>query len=284
MKFDRPATLERALEMMDSGGGATPLAGGTDLMVGINFGRERPEHVVSIRHLSELRELKLGPRIRCGAGVTYTRLLAELGESTPGLSQAARTVGSPQIRNAGTLGGNLATCSPAGDTLPVLAALDAEVHLVSRSGGIRKLPFSAWMSGPKRSARRPDEMVLGAEWDDAGPAQAFLKAGTRNAMVISVASLALVADRRRRAVRIAIGSAGPVIIRAAEAERFAAGLFEEAGWETNFQPGEGALRRCGELAAAAAQPIDDQRGTIAYRRHVIAVMTARALRRTAGAA
>ena len=253
-------------------------------MVGINFGRERPEHILSIRHLSELKSLAIGGRVRCGAAVTYARMLAELGVSTPGLAQAARTVGSPQIRNAGTLGGNLATCSPAGDTLPVLAALAAEVHVVSKAGGIRKVPFSDWMAGPKRSVRLPDEMVLGAEWDDAGPAQAFLKAGTRNAMVISVASLALVADRRRRAVRIAIGSAGPVVIRADEAEKFAAGLFDELGWDSPFQPAEAALKRCGELAAAAARPIDDQRGTMIYRRHIISVMAARALRRAAGAA
>jgi len=284
LTFDRPGSLAEALDILASIPGSTPLAGGTDLMVGINFGRERPHHVLSIRHLEELRELQVGGRTRCGAGVTYTRLLAELGSTNPGLGQAVRTVGSPQIRNAGTLGGNLATCSPAGDTLPVLAALDAEVHLRSRDEGIRKVRFADWMTGPKRSARRPDEIVLGAEWDDAGVAQSFLKAGTRNAMVISVASLALVADRRRRTVRIAIGSAGPVILRADEAERFASGLFDEHGWESPFEPAASALRRCGELAAAAARPIDDQRGTAAYRRHVIEVMGARALGRAARSA
>ena len=284
MRFDRPATLVDALALLASNPGSTPLAGGTDLMVGINFGRERPAGIVSIRHLDELKDLLPANRFRCGAGVTYTRLLAGLGESTPALRQAARTVGSPQIRNAGTVGGNLATCSPAGDTLPVLAALDAEVHVVSAARGVRRLPFAEWMRGPKKSAREADELVLGVEWDDAGPAQAFLKAGTRNAMVISVASVALVADRARRTVRIAIGSSGPVIIRASEAEAFASGLFDEGGWESPFSPGATALARCGELAAAAARPIDDQRGTVAYRRHIIAVMTARALGRAARAA
>ena len=283
MRFDRPGSLREALDLLSADPAATPMAGGTDLMVAINFGRERPGHVLSIRHLTELGEMRTGDRVRCGAGVTYTRLLEELGTSTPALAQAARTVGSPQIRNAGTLGGNLATCSPAGDTLPVLAALEAEIHLVS-SGGVRKVAFSDWMLGPKRSARGPEELVLGAEWDDAGRSQAFLKAGARNAMVISVASLALVADRPRRRIAIAIGSAGPVILRATEAEKLAAGLFDEAGWEAEFTPSEAALAEVGRLAAAAAQPIDDHRGTAAYRRHLVALMTRRALSRAAAAA
>lgn len=284
MRFDRPQSLEEALGLLAARGGATPLAGGTDLMVGINFGRERPEHVLSIRHLDELKEIRHGDRVRCGAGVTYTRVLDDFGLSTPALTQAARTVGSPQIRNAGTLGGNLATCSPAGDTLPVLAALEADIHVISSAAGVRRIAFADWMQGPKQSAREAGELVLGAEWNEAGPAQAFLKAGTRNAMVISVASIALVADRPRRRVGIAIGSAGPVILRASEAERVAEGLFDEAGWESPFNVSESALAEVGRLAAAAARPIDDQRGTIAYRRHVVSVMARRALARAAGIA
>ncbi len=278
MRVTRAATLEAALADPE----ATFLAGGTDLMVGINFGRIRPVHVVSIRGLAELAGVTVSDRVTCGGGVTFTRLLKALGNSNPALVQAARTIGSPQIRNAGTLGGNLGTCSPAGDALPVLAALDATLLL--RSGaGERRLKFDDYMLGPGRSARQPGELVLAVEWEDAGPAQVFLKAGTRNAMVIAVASLAMVADRRRRTVRVALGSVGPVILRAAQAEAFAAGLFEEAGWERLVGPSPAAAAHFGELVAAAARPIDDHRGTARYRRHVVALMARRALVRAARA-
>ena len=262
--------------------GATFIAGGTDLMVAINFGRERPEHVVSIRDLPELQELSVDGRVAVGGGVTYTRLLEALADSNRAMVEAARTVGSPQIRNAGTIGGNLGTCSPAGDTLPVLAALDADITLRSASG-TRPVPFSAFMFGPRKSERQPGELVEAVEWEDAGGSQVFLKAGTRNAMVIAVASLAMVVDRRRKAVRVALGSVGPTIIRAAEAEGLATALFEESGWERPLKPSDAAVQHFGELAAAAARPIDDQRGTAAYRRHVVSVMARRALTRTGAA-
>jgi len=262
---------------------ATFIAGGTDLMVAINFGRARPEHVVSIRDLPELQHLDVEDRVAIGGGVTYTRLVEALGGSSRAMVEAARTVGSPQIRNAGTIGGNLGTCSPAGDTLPVLAALDAAITLRSAKGA-RRVPFSAFMFGPRRSERQPGELVELVEWEDAGASQAFLKVGTRNAMVIAVANLAMVVDRRRMAVRVALGSVGPTILRATEAERLATGLFEESGWERPLKPSDAATRHFGELAAAAAQPIDDQRGTAAYRRHVVSVMARRALARTGAAA
>lgn len=259
--------------------GATFIAGGTDLMVAINFGRERPEHVVSIRGLPELQELSVDGRVAVGGGVTYTRLLEALGDGNRAMVEAARTVGSPQIRNAGTIGGNLGTCSPAGDTLPVLAALDAVIALRSATG-VRRVPFANFMFAPRRSERKPGELVESVEWEDAGRSQAFLKAGTRNAMVIAVASLAMVVDRRRKAVRVALGSVGPTILRATAAEELAAGLYEESGWERPLDPGEAAAERFGALAAAAATPIDDQRGSAAYRRHVVGVMARRALART----
>jgi CO/xanthine dehydrogenase FAD-binding subunit len=262
---------------------ATYLAGGTDLMVGINFGRERPEHVVSIRGLEELQQVSADRSQRFGGGVTYTRLLEALGDRSPALVQAARTIGSPQIRNAGTIGGNLGTCSPAGDTLPVLAALDATILLRS-AGGERRVPFAAFMFGPRKSERRPGEIVYAVEWEDAGRSQVFLKAGTRNAMVIAVANLAMVVDRPRRVVRVALGSVGPTILRAAEAEGLAAGLYEESGWDRPLRASEAATARFGELTAAAARPIDDQRGTARYRRHIVAVMARRALARTGAAA
>lgn len=212
--------------------------------------------------------------------MTYTQML-ETDVGSVALQEAARTIGSPQIRNAATIGGNLGWCSPAGDTLPVLAALGATVVLRSKKDGERRVPFADFMTGPKKSVRRPDELIVAAEWDDAGPAQTFMKVGTRNAMVIAVVGLALVVDRARRRVGVGLGSCGPTIIRATEAERFAAGLFEEIGWDRRVRPSEAAAHEFGRLAAGAAKPIDDVRGTAVYRRHVLAVMGARALVRVA---
>jgi CO/xanthine dehydrogenase FAD-binding subunit len=270
-------SLDEVLDHISSATDVTLLAGGTDLMVDLNFGRKRPERVIAIDRIWELAHLERNGRVRMGAGVTYTRMLAE-DIGSVALREAARTVGSPQIRNAGTLGGNIATSSPAGDTLPVLAALDATVVLRSKAGH-RRVRFSEFMTGPKKNVRRSDEVVVGAEWDDAGPAQTFMKVGTRNAMVISVAGLALVIDRARHRVGIGLGSCGATILRAAEAETFAAGLLETHGWEPRGTPSDADVGEFGRLVASAARPIDDQRGTAAYRRHVLAVMGARALAR-----
>ena len=258
-----------------------PLAGGTDLLVALNFGRERPERLMSLRRLAELRELELDGRTRCGAGVTYTQLLQ--APIDPVLGQAARTVGSPQIRNAGTVGGNLGTCSPAGDLLPALAALQATLVLASTAGE-RRLPLEQFMRGPKQPDLRPAELVVAVEWEPAGPRQAFLKAGTRNAMVIAAANCALVMDAARRRVGVGLGSVGPVVIRPEAAERFAEGVLEEAGWRLPLLLPESALAEFGRLAAAAARPIDDVRGTAAYRRHVVGLMARRALERVCASA
>jgi CO/xanthine dehydrogenase FAD-binding subunit len=271
--------LDDVLDTLSSVKDATILAGGTDLLVDINFGRIRPAQIVAIDRVDELKDLSRDGRVRMGALVTYTRML-ETEAGSPALQESARTIGSPQIRNAATIGGNLGTCSPAGDALPVLAALDATVVLRSKTGE-RRVAFGDFMTGPKKSVRRPDELIVAAEWDDAGAAQTYMFAATRNAMAISIAGLALVVDRARRRVGVGLGSCGPTIIRATEAERFAAGLFEEAGWDRPSRPSEAATKEFGRLAAGAAKPIDDVRGTAAYRRHVLAVMGVRALARVA---
>lgn len=271
--------VDDVLENLSSRTDTTLLAGGTDLLVEINFGRQRPAHIVVIDRVDELKDLSRNGHVRMGALVTYTRML-ETDAGSPALQEAARPIGSPQIRNVATIGGNLGTASPAGDALPVLAALDATVVLRSKKGE-RRVPFADYMTGPKKSVRRPDELIVAAEWDDAGPAQTFMKVGTRNAMVIAVVGLALVVDRARRRVGVGLGSCGPTIIRATEAERFAAGLLEEVGWDRPNQPSDAAAKEFGRLAAGAAKPIDDVRGTAAYRRHVLAVMGARALARVA---
>jgi CO/xanthine dehydrogenase FAD-binding subunit len=271
--------VDDVLENLSAHKDPTILAGGTDLLVEINFGRIRPTHVVAIDRVDELKDHSRNGQVRMGALVTYTRML-ETDVGSPALQEAARTIGSPQIRNAATIGGNLGTCSPAGDALPVLAALDATIVLRS-SKGERRLAFGDFMTGPKKSARRPDELIVAAEWNEAGAAQTYMFAATRNAMAISISGLALVVDRARHRVGVGLGSCGPTIIRAGEAERFAQGLFEEAGWEKPHRPSEAAAKEFGRLAAGAAKPIDDVRGTAAYRRHVLAVMGARALARVA---
>jgi CO/xanthine dehydrogenase FAD-binding subunit len=269
--------LDDAMHALAADPAVVLLAGGTDLMVDINFGRRRPESIVAIDQVDELRAIHQDGRVRVGAGVTYTRLLAE-DVASRALREASRTVGSPQIRNAGTIGGNIATSSPAGDALPVLAALDARI-VVRSLRGERSVPFAYWMTGPKRNIRAPDEIVVAAEWEPAGGAQTFMKVGTRNAMVIAVASLAIVVDRANATVRVALGSCGPTIMRAHEAEAFARGIFEELGWDRPTRPSETACAAFGAHVAAAARPIDDVRGTKAYRRHVLAVMARRALSR-----
>jgi CO/xanthine dehydrogenase FAD-binding subunit len=207
--------------------------------------------------------------------VTYTQLIDELGDRLPGLAKASRTVGSPQIRNRGTVGGNLGSASPAGDAHPPLLASRAIVELAS-SAGTRRLPMHEFFVGPKRSAMRKDELIRAFLVAPAQGPQQFSKVGTRNAMVIAVCSFALAIEPDRRRVGTGIGSAAPTPVTAPEAERFLEGVLGEHDlWQTRAPVAESALLRFGELVAAAARPIDDVRGTAAYRRHALAVMARR---------
>jgi CO/xanthine dehydrogenase FAD-binding subunit len=248
-------------------------------MVELNFDRRRPERMMDISRLPELRVWRREDGVFfLGAGVTYARIIRELSEFVP-LVQASRTVGSPQIRNRGTVGGNLGTSSPAGDALPALAAYDAEVVLVRAGRHTRALPFAQFMLGPKKTAMAPDELILGARWGISQGPGSFSKVGPRNAMVIAVASVCLVFDEAGRTVRVALGSVGPTILRAPEAEAFAAQALADAGvWDDPAASlSETGLRDFGGRVAAAARPIDDVRGTAAYRRHVCGVLARRAL-------
>ncbi len=278
MEVFRPSSLDEALEVRAAHPEAIPIAGGTDLMVELNFGRRRPEAFLDISRLPELQQIRREDgRVILGAGVPYARIIRELADH-PALAQAARTVGSPQIRNRGTVGGNLGTASPAGDSLPVLAVYDAEV-LVASAAGTRRIPWHAFLVGPKRNALAPDELIVGAEWQQPDGPGSFSKVGTRNAMVIAIAGVSLQLDSAARRVRVALGSVGPTILRAPEAETFGAGVLDESGAWVNPRasvPAD-ALVRFGELVAAAARPIDDIRGTAAYRRHACAVLARRAL-------
>lgn len=279
MRIHLPRTLEEALEIKAKEPEAVPLAGGTDLMVLLNFDRLRPPAMIDVSRLEELRTYRReNGAFFLGAGVCYSRIVSDLTEFRP-LVEASRSVGSPQIRSRGTVGGNLGTGSPAGDALPVLAAYDAEVVLIKAGGRTRNVPWHEFMVGPKKTTLGPDELILGARWKPVRGPGSFSKIGTRNAMVIAVASLCLVIDGPGQQVRVALGSVGPTILRAPQAEAFAAKALKAAGaWDDLRAPVAPAeLEEFGERVAAAAKPIDDVRGTAAYRRHGCRVLARRAL-------
>jgi CO/xanthine dehydrogenase FAD-binding subunit len=274
MEFLQPDTWAEALAMKAAHPEAQPIAGGTDVMVEINLDRHRPLVLLDLTRIRELTEWGAEDgMLRVAAGVTYTRIIDELGDRLPGLAMASRTVGSPQIRNRGTVGGNLGTASPAGDAHPPLLASGAIVELASVTG-TRRVPVREFFVGPKKSVKREDELVAAFLMRPSDGGQQFSKVGTRNAMVIAVCSFAVDVDRARRTVGTGIGSAGPTPLSAPEAERFAEG---ELAWDSKRPPSEAAMMRFGELVAAAARPIDDLRGTAAYRRHALSVLARRCL-------
>ncbi len=256
-----PRSLAEALELKAAHPDALPIQGGTDVMVAFNFDRARPGVVLNLGEVAELRGWREeGAALRLGAGLTYTEAMQpELAAKLPALAEASRTVGSPQIRNRGTIGGNLATSSPAGDALPPLHIEGAEIECASVRG-VRRLPLGDFVTGVKRNVLEPDELIAAVWVTPSGAPQTFMKVGPRNAMVIAVVSLALVAGDELRA---SFGSAGPrpVLVTAPRSE---AASFPEA-------------------VAAAASPIDDVRGSAAYRRHALRVLAERALERTLAA-
>jgi CO/xanthine dehydrogenase FAD-binding subunit len=274
MEFLQPADWQEALELKAAHPEALPLWGGTDVMVDLNFGRERPEAILDLTRVRELAEWEPGNGgLRVGAGVSYTRAIADLGDALPGLAAASRTVGSPQIRNRGTIGGNLGSSSPAGDALPPLYASEAEIELAS-SSGTRRVPIADFITGPKQNTLEPEELIAAFHIRPARGPQQFSKIGTRNAMVIAVCSFALDLDPEARTVGTCIGSAAPTPVRAHEAEQFAADALD---WDGGRELDPDVASRFGELVAQAARPIDDVRGTSAYRRHALSVLARRTL-------
>jgi len=278
LEFLRPADLGEALEIKASHPDAVPIFGGTDVMVDLNFDRERPSAILDLTRVPEIREWdRESGRLRVGSGVTYTRAITELGGLLPGLAMASRTVGSPQIRNRGTIGGNLGSASPAGDALPPLYASEAEVEVASVRG-TRRVPVEEFITGPKRNGLGPDEIITAFVAPAAEGPQQYAKIGPRNAMVIAVCSLGLALHPESRKVGACIGSAGPTPIRPREAEGFIGGVIEEHGlWESRMEIPAPALERFGTLVAEAARPIDDVRGTAPYRRHAVGVLARRAM-------
>jgi len=283
MDFLTPTTLAEALVVKAEHPDAMAVAGGTDVMVEINFDHRRPPVLLDLTRVPELREWAPNSAdggdastIRLGAGVTYARVIDELGATLPGLAMAARTVGSPQIRNRGTVGGNLGAASPAGDCHPALLAAEAVVEVASVRG-TRLIPVAEFFTGVKRNALQADELIAAVLITPPAGPQQFCKIGTRNAMVIAVSAFGIALHPDRRTVGTGIGSAAPTPRRAVAAAEFLAGELEAGGlWESRGELPEGLAVEFGRRVRDAAAPIDDVRGTAAYRLHALSVMARRA--------
>ena len=270
--------LNTALAALREHHDARLIQGGTDLMVEINFNHVKPTTMISLRDVASLRTIRRDQpgTLSIGSGVPYSVIEGEpVLSEIPALAQAARTVGSPQIRAAGSLGGNLGTCSPAGDTLPVMFALDAMIHLNTLDSS-RIVSIHDFMTGVKRSVRQHDEIITSIEFPIINGWQGYSKVGVRNAMVISVASACLVADHENANVRIALGSVGPTIIRCREAEAWLKSTQDlSAGQSISLD----VANEFGRRAAGESSPIYDHRSTAQYRRHAISVLASRLLRK-----
>lgn len=270
--------LNTALAALREHHDARLIQGGTDLMVEINFNHVKPTTMISLRDVASLRTIRRDQpgTLSIGSGVPYSVIEGEpVLSEIPALAQAARTVGSPQIRAAGSLGGNLGTCSPAGDTLPVMFALDAMIHL-NTLDSTRVVSIHDFMTGVKRSVRQQDEIITSIDFPIINGWQGYSKVGVRNAMVISVASACLVADHENSDVRIALGSVGPTIIRCREAEAWLKSSQDlSAGQSISLD----VANEFGRRAAGESSPIDDHRSTAQYRRHAISVLASRLLRK-----
>jgi CO/xanthine dehydrogenase FAD-binding subunit len=273
-----PLTIREALDALTSAPDARLIQGGTDMMVEINFNHLKPHNVIALRRVQELRiwTKNADGTITIGAGVPYQEMeTGELKNLVPALAEAARTVGSPQIRAAGTLGGNLGTCSPAGDGLPVLFALDAVIHLQS-SENSRVLSVHDFMLGVKRNARASNEIITAVTIPLLDGWQGYAKVGVRNAMVISVASACLAVDKSTKFVRIALGAVGPTIIRCRDAEAW---LAEQFDISTSTGIDVATAKEFGRRVSIESKPIDDHRSTAEYRRHAIGVLAQRLITR-----
>jgi CO/xanthine dehydrogenase FAD-binding subunit len=273
-----PLTIREALDALTSTPDARLIQGGTDMMVEVNFNHLKPHNVIALRRVQELRTWTKNAdgTITIGAGVPYQEMeTGELKNLVPALAEAARTVGSPQIRAAGTLGGNLGTCSPAGDGLPVLFVLDAVIHLHS-SENSRVLSVHDFMLGVKRNARASNEIITAVTIPLLDGWQGYAKVGVRNAMVISVASACLAVDKNTKTVRIALGAVGPTIIRCRDAEAW---LAEQFDISTSTGIDVAMAKEFGRRVSLESKPIDDHRSTAEYRRHAVGVLAQRLITR-----
>lgn len=283
LTLQRPRTLKAALTMLAGEPGLTPIAGCTDVLVGLHLGTSDRRQFIDLWGLDELRGIvldrlaglsPLGPILRLGALTTYADIIASplVRKRVPMLVAAAREIGGAQIQNRGTLGGNIANASPAGDTLPVLAAAGALIVLRSARGE-RRVPFAGFYTGYRTSVRQADELITAIEIPPIVGRQWWRKVGTRRAQAISKIMMAGVrgpaqAAGRPSGVRIAIGSVAPTVVLAGEA----AAVLSNGGSLADAQT---ALRK--DIA-----PIDDLRSTGAYRSQVAANLLAEFWRDTNG--
>lgn len=263
MDFVAARDLDEVLDAKAHAPEAEFLAGGTDLMVEVNLAHHRPSSIVSLRRVSELAGEEQG---HIGSCTTWEQLEHSRHRA---LAQAARTVGSPQIRSVGTIGGNIATASPAGDGLPWIAAAEATIVVRSKSRGERLVPWRDFFVGVKRTALEPDEVITGVSVpDDVPTAQEFAKVGVRNAMVISTVSCVVMRDDL--GYRIALGSVAPTPIRATRAES----VLDDARSITPT-----VLDEVQRVVSEEVRPITDHRSTEAYRRHASGVLARRLVER-----
>ena len=274
-----PQSLHDALAAATAHPDAQIIQGGTDLMVEINFNHRKPTDVIALRRVDEIRNYVVTAdkkNVVIGSGLPYREMEhGELAQLLPALAQAARTVGSPQIRAAGSIGGNLGTCSPAGDALPVLSALDAVINLRTATTS-REISVHDFMVGVKRNARQPGELIISATLPIINGWQGYAKVGVRNAMVISIASCCLVIDRVKGSIGVALGAVGPTIIRCRETEQW---LATQIDLKNISIVAPNLLKEFGDRVAKESKPIDDHRSTAAYRRHAVATLSRRLLTR-----
>jgi xanthine dehydrogenase small subunit len=255
----QPRSLDEALRMLRNDGPLVPLAGCTDLYVGFHFGTVGGRRFLDLQGVRELRGIRRrGDTLVIGALVTYTELIASplVRRRLPILAEASRRVGSPQIQNRGTLGGNVANASPAGDTLPVLAVAEATIVLRSAHGE-RRVPFGSFYTGYRKTTMRSDELIVAVEVPPVEGRQWFRKVGTRAAQAISKVVMAAV---RAPHPRVALGSVAPTVVRVPRTEAVLAG--------------GGSLADAQAVLVDEIQPIDDLRSTAAYRRRVSANLLA----------
>ena len=275
-----PTSVDQLIDLLSEHPNASLLAGGTDFMVEVNLHGRQPQTVINLRRVEELHEWSYRhtqQTVTIGSAVPYSVMeTGKIAELVPALAQAARTVGSPQIRAAGTLGGNLGTCSPAGDSLPVLSALNAVIHLIGPQG-TRDVAWGEFMLGVKKNALGSGEFVHSITVPVIQGWQGYAKVGTRNAMVIATASACLVRDTEEGLISIALGSVGPTIIRCSQAERW---LRKTTSLRAGAQINADLAVEFGRRVSEEATPIDDHRSTAAYRRHCVAILAQRLLVRS----
>jgi CO/xanthine dehydrogenase FAD-binding subunit len=276
-EYLEPKSASDACRMLaDRAGRARVLAGGTDLVIQMQAGRHQPEAIIYLGRLPELREIRFDPRQGLTVGAMATMREIELHpaiqERYPTLARGAAEVGSVQIRNLATLGGNMANASPSADTSPSLLVMDAEVRALGPNGE-RTLPITEFWTGPGRTALEPGEIVVSVRVPvpHENTRSFYYKLAVRKAMDLAMVGVAVTAVPRNGGfdrVRIGLGAVAPVALRATAAEALATGR----------SLSETAIEQAAQKAMEASQPISDQRASAEYRREMVRVLTARALR------